>query len=151
MSGSSKGPDVWWAEYEKNIGEKVRAFLLGQYLGGWSAFDAEKQAPLWGLVIVTDTQFRFHHFPHESWLQAMSRAATGGDEPTEKTFAVPWTQIQDAQIIHEKRWWKRLLGYQPPLLQVTLCEGPATIRFEVLDKKIDAFSSSLGRLLIRGT
>jgi hypothetical protein len=109
----------FWAEYEKQHGEKVLAYVLGKYLSGWP----EYPYPLWGLLIATDRGFRFHHFPHEGWLQALSRMTSGGPPPQEKTIFIPREQLLSVEIRTEKQWWKKALAYQPPLLVIRYQNG----------------------------
>ncbi|MCL1815250.1 MAG: hypothetical protein FWG27_05470 [Treponema sp.] len=107
----------FWQDYEASTGEKVLAKSLGQYLRGW----AEYSQPLWGLAIATSGGFRFHHFPHEGWLMAMSRATAGGDAPREKTFFIPRESISAVELVLEKRWWKKLITPSHPVLVIRCC------------------------------
>jgi hypothetical protein len=106
--------DKFWREYEEKIGEKVLSKSLAKYLSGW----AEYPDPLWGLAIATTGGFRFHHFPHEGWLMALSRITTGGEEPKEKTFFIPREKILSIELIIEKRWWKKILTPSSPVLLI---------------------------------
>jgi hypothetical protein len=103
-------PDVFWKQYEAALGEKVLAYTLGQYLSGWAGIDR----PLWGLLIATDGGFRFHHFPHEGWIQALSRLSTGGDAPTEKTLFIPRDRILAVELRREKSLLKRIFVASQP-------------------------------------
>jgi hypothetical protein len=114
MAGKSMSPDEFWADYEKKTGDKVLAFCLGQYVSGWDEFDR----PLWGLLIATEGGFRFHHFPHEGWLQALARIGTGGEGPKEKVLFLPRDRIVSAELRVETAWWKRLLGSRQPLFVI---------------------------------
>jgi hypothetical protein len=102
----------FWREYEDRYGEKVHAYVLGRYLSGWEGFDEA----LWGLLIATGGGFRFHHFPHESWLTALSRVTRGGKAPEEKTIFIPRDRIRSAELYREKSLWKRIVLPSPPLL-----------------------------------
>jgi hypothetical protein len=106
--------EKYWKDYEASIGEKVLAKSLGQYLSGWT----EYTQPLWGLIIATSGGFRFHHFPHEGWIMALSRATTGGEAPKEKTFYITNDSINSAVIILEKRWWKKILTPSNPTVVI---------------------------------
>jgi hypothetical protein len=105
-------PAKFWREYEERYGEKVLAYALGRYISGWD----EYEAPLWGLVIATEGGFRFHHFPHEGWLQALSRLSAGGEPPGEKTIFIPANRILAAELRTETSWIKKLLFPHPPVL-----------------------------------
>jgi hypothetical protein len=103
-------PREFWKSYEAGLGEKVLSFALGQYLSGWAEYDP----PLWGLLIATDRGFRFHHFPHEGWLQALSRFSTGGEPPTEKTIFIPGERIVRAELRRESSLLKRMFFASRP-------------------------------------
>ncbi|MDR1107644.1 MAG: hypothetical protein LBL19_01280 [Spirochaetaceae bacterium] len=109
----------FWAEYEKQHGEKVLAYVLGKYLSGWP----EYSYPLWGLLIATEGGFRFHHFPHEGWIQALSRMTSGGQPPQEKTIFIPRERLLSAEIRTENCWWKKILAYRPPVLAIQYHNG----------------------------
>ncbi|MDR2470656.1 MAG: hypothetical protein LBD09_00925 [Treponema sp.] len=106
--------DQFWRDYETKTGEKVLAKSLGRYLGGLD----EQPQPLWGLAIATTGGFRFHHFPHEGWIMALSRITSGGEAPKEKTFFIPGENISSLELIVEKRWWKKLLSPSSPVLRI---------------------------------
>ncbi|GHV81335.1 hypothetical protein AGMMS49944_31260 [Spirochaetia bacterium] len=97
-------PETFWKQYEASLGEKVLAYTLGQYLAGWE----EYAHPLWGLLIATDGGFRFHHFPHEGWIQALSRISTGGEGPKEKIIFIPRDRILAVELRREQSLLKRI-------------------------------------------
>jgi hypothetical protein len=109
----------FWTDYEKRYGEKVFSYVLGRYLSGWPDYEY----PLWGLLIATDGGFRFHHFPHEGWLQALSRVTSGAEPPKEKTIFIPREQILSAELRLEKSWWKKILAFRPPMLAIQYRHG----------------------------
>ena len=111
-------PDDFWRDYEEKTGEKVLARSLGQYISGWEEFDSKGWSALWGLVIVTSGGFRFHHFPHMGWLEALSRLTSGGDAPKEKTLFVPNERLVSAKLVKETRWWKKLISPSAPRLVI---------------------------------
>jgi hypothetical protein len=128
--------DKFWREYEEKIGEKVLSKSLGKYVSGW----AEYPQPLWGLAIATSGGFRFHHFPHEGWIMALSRITSGGDAPKEKTFFISREKILSVKLIVEKRWWKKLLSPSSPLLLIrySLVDGTeAELSIETDSKAVD--------------
>jgi hypothetical protein len=106
----SQDPAQFWRDYGARYGETVHAYGLGRYISGWNEF----QEPLWGLSIATSGGFRFHHFPHEGWIQALSRISFGGDTPKEKTLFIPHERILGVDLRIEKSWWKRLLNPSLP-------------------------------------
>jgi hypothetical protein len=112
-------PQEFWKKYEAGLGEKVLSFSLGQYLSGW----AEHDPPLWGLLIATDRGFRFHHFPQEGWLQALSRFSSGGEAPTEKTIFIPREWILRAELRREKSLLKRIFFASRPRLVIRYRDG----------------------------
>jgi hypothetical protein len=112
-------PDDFWKEYEEKHGEKVVAKALGRYLSGW----AEYESDMWGLVIATSGGFRFHHFPHEGWLAALSRITSGGKPPEEKTIFIPKERILAAELRVEKNFFKKIFFSCPPLLALRYAAG----------------------------
>jgi hypothetical protein len=116
LKKNEKNPDDFWRDYEAKTGEKVLARDLGQYLSGWEEFDEKGWNALWGLLIATSGGFRFHHFPHVGWLEALSRLTSGAEPPEEKTLFVPRERISSAKLIKETRWWKKILSPSPPKL-----------------------------------
>jgi hypothetical protein len=119
----SQDPEQFWREYGARYGETVHAYGLGRYISGWAEF----QDTLWGLLIATSGGFRFHHFPHEGWIQALSRISFGGDAPKERTLFIPQERILGVELRIEKSWWKRFLNPSLPrvLIQYRLDGGAA--------------------------
>ena len=105
---AEKDPDDFWREYEEQIGEKVLARSLGQYMSGWEEFDSKKWTELWGLIMATSGGFRFHHFAQTSWLLALSHSSSR--EPREKTIFIPKEKIISAAFKKETVWWKKLFN-----------------------------------------
>ncbi|MDR0524740.1 MAG: hypothetical protein LBG90_02575 [Spirochaetaceae bacterium] len=141
----AKDPKDFWQDYEKRTGEKVLAYDLGRYIRGWDALTP----PLWGLLIVSSGGFRFHHFPQESWMETLSRTASGGDAPQEKTLFVPKERILGADFWVETAWWKRLLTFQAPLLTVRcLTEtGNETLIAAETEKKASVLAEHIRSLI----
>ena len=110
-----QNPDDFWREYEEKTGEKVLARSLGQYVSGWDEFEGQKG--IWGLIIATSGGFRFHHFPQQSWLMALSQTV-GREAPKEKTIFIPKEKIISAQLVEESIWWKKLLKASIPRLLI---------------------------------
>jgi hypothetical protein len=73
---------------------------------------------LWGLLIVSTGGFRFHHFPHESWMDALSRIGCRRESPKEKIIFIPKDRLLSAEFKTERSWWKRLFSPSPPLLTI---------------------------------
>jgi hypothetical protein len=111
-------PDDFWREYEAKTGEKVLARSLGQYKSGWQEFDGNNWGGIWGLVIATSGGFRFHHFPHMSWLDALTRFSSGAEPPTEKTIFIPQDRLLSAKLYKETRWWKKIINPSSPRLLI---------------------------------
>ncbi|MHC6204581.1 hypothetical protein ACYULU_15480 [Breznakiellaceae bacterium SP9] len=114
MAANKKSnPELFWKQYEADLGEKVLAYTLGQYLSGWAAFEP----PLWGLLIATSGGFRFHHFPHENWLLTVTRIGRGDEAPKEKTLFIPHERILAVELRREKSLLKRIfVGNQSHLV-----------------------------------
>lgn len=107
-------PVEFWKDYEKNLGEKVLGYCLGRYLSGWDRYPG----PLWGLNIVTSAAYRFHHFPHEGWLEALTRVTRGGKIPEEKVIEVPKNRILGAAFMREEKLFKRFFFNIQPWLSL---------------------------------
>jgi len=112
-----KSADDFWKEYEEKTGEKVLARNLGKYVSGWGEFDSKGWNIIWGLIIATSGGLRFHHFPQQSWISALSNLGSR-EAPKEKTFFIEKEKIITARIIRETRWWKKILAATPPSLTV---------------------------------
>jgi hypothetical protein len=119
MKKKERSSMEFWTNYEKRYGEKVLAYVLGKYLSGWPDYEY----PLWGLLIATDGGFRFHHFPHEGWLQAHIRMTSGAEPPKEKHIFIPREQILSAELRLEKNWWNKIFFYHPPMLALQYRHG----------------------------
>ncbi|MDR2027939.1 MAG: hypothetical protein LBP93_00225 [Treponema sp.] len=134
-------PAEFWRDYEKRYGEKVLAFTLGRYISGWASYET----PLWGLLIATGGGFRFHHFPHEGWIDAISRITTGGEAPQEKTIFIPKGWLVSVELRIEKSWWKKILSPHPPRLSVRY-RTPEGVEAELLaetDQKAETLLAHL--------
>ncbi|MDR1278960.1 MAG: hypothetical protein LBK02_09420 [Treponema sp.] len=116
-------PEEFWRDYEQQTGEKVLARSMGRYLSGWDEFDQSGDTLLWGLLILTDRSFRFHHFPQTSWLDALTRFNSGGVPAKEKTFCIPREWINSTELRREKKLWRRLFAPHPPLLIIRYRNG----------------------------
>ena len=114
LKNTEQSADTFWQEYEEQIGEKVLARGLGRYISGWEEFDSKKLTNLWGLIIATQSGFRFHHFPQNHWMDTFSR---NREKPTEKIFSIPKDRIISAQLIKETNWLKKIFSSPaPPLI-----------------------------------
>jgi hypothetical protein len=131
-------PARFWQEYEEKCGEKIVAYTLGQYLSGWDEFNM----PLWGLLIVTSGGFRFHHFPHEGWIQALSRFSSGGEAPKEKTLFIPKDQIVSVELRVEKSWWKKIFFPHLPTLVIRYGDKGGELVLET-DQKAEVLAGAL--------
>jgi hypothetical protein len=129
-------------EYAERFNEDILVLTMGRYTGGWQEF----APPLWGLVIVTDKGFRFHHFPHQSWLDAAVRATGRGAEPREKLIFIPKDRLVHFAFFEEKSWWRKLLIYTPPVLAVTFRDSQgveADLRVEIEGRCKQALAAAL--------
>ena len=141
---------AFWQDYSAKLGETVLRFTLGRYQSGVDGLSG----PLWGLVIVTDAGLRFHHFPHENWIVALSRVGgQGGESPTEKTFFIPKDRIIDSRLFKEASLLKRIFLSSAPRLIVRYrpevggeAADPLTMVAE-LDRDADGLAASLVGLL----
>ena len=111
-----KTPDVFWQEYEEKTGEKILSRSLGKYISGWAEFDEKKWNGIWGLLITTSGGFRFHHFPQNSWMDALTSRFYADRQIKEKTIFLPKEKIASMELTRETKWWKKLLTSSPPQL-----------------------------------
>ena len=132
--------ETFWKSFEEATGETVLAKSLGRYTGGWD----EYAEPLWGLAIVTSGGFRFHHFPPNDFLTSLSRIASRGQAQKEKTFFIPRETINSAELVQEKRWWKKLLGSAFPVL-IIRCQINETEKEVIVE--IDRYAVDLAKAL----
>jgi hypothetical protein len=109
-----KSRDVFWKEYEEKLGQKILGYGLGQYLDGWDEYDG----PLWGLLIVAEDRFIFHHFAHEGWLDALTRITTGGEGPKEKVITLPVERLVSVELEKPRSWLARTFSPRVPRLIV---------------------------------
>jgi hypothetical protein len=142
--------EAFWRDYSEKLGEQVLRFSLGRYQSGIPGLSG----PLWGLLIVTDAGLRFHHFPHENWIAALTRiGGQGGETPAEKTFFIPKDRIVEARLLKEPSFFKRLLSSSVPRLVVRYRpEGagadaePSTMAAEV-DRDADQLAAALTKIV----
>jgi hypothetical protein len=137
-------PVVFWKDYEARIGQKILRYSLGRYLSGWDEFREE----LWGLAIIAEGGFRFHHFPHENWLSFMSRSGSGREAPVEKLFQIARESFTGVELVVERSWLKRLLSPSQPVIRLSYRKvdgGDGVVMLEV-DKEPEAFAADLRSL-----
>ena len=133
-----KNPYTFWKEYEEQTGEKVLSRSLGRYISGWEEFDSKRLNNIWGLIIATSGGFRFHHFPQQSWLLALTQFSSR-ETPKEKTIFIRKEDIISAKIFKESHWWKKLLAPRPPQLTMVYRDGTGNERQLLLE--VDYYNS----------
>lgn len=116
-----------WEQYEAALGEKALARALGRYIGGWEEF----APPLWGLLVLTEKTFRFHHFAQENWLTSWILGSGGAKE---KIIAIPREKLTGIDFAAPQApWWKRLFIDSRPVLSARYRKddgGEGTLRIE---------------------
>jgi hypothetical protein len=118
LKKNEKKPEDFWLEYEEKTSEKVLARSLGQYVSGWEEFDKNGWTAIWGLIIATSGGFRFHHFPHLGWIEAITHFTSGAEPPKEKTIFIPKERVISAKLIREIKWWKKIFSPSAPKLVI---------------------------------
>jgi hypothetical protein len=141
----TQGPEQFWQEYGARYGETILAYGLGRYISGWAEFQGE----IWGLAIATSGGFRFHHFPHESWITAISRISFGGDGPKEKALFIPYEQLLGAELKIEKLWWKRLINPSLPHLMIRYRDEGQSPNEATLVVEVDQNAAEIVRHLLQ--
>lgn len=114
MMETTNDTEAFWADYEKQTGEKVLARTLGHYISGWDEFGGTE---LWGLAIATDGGFRFHHFPHENWLMGLTRGS-GKGTAKERTLFLPRESISSIVLRSPGPWWRNIFTPRSPALEI---------------------------------
>jgi hypothetical protein len=109
LKKDDKTADEFWREYEEKTGEKILTHGLGKYVSGWDEFDRKKWKGIWGLLITTSGGFRFHHFPQNSWIEALSRFPEK-EQIKDKTIFIPGEKIVFSELIQEHKWWKKIFS-----------------------------------------
>ena len=140
---TEKKAETFWQEYEETIGAAVLARSLGQYISGWEEFEKKNWSPVWGLIIATSKGFRFHHFPHKNWLEAL----TNREGTKETIIDIPKERVVSAQFIEESRWWMKLLKSPIPQLKVTYISDEGNERIMMLEANIMAGKNNNSHLL----
>jgi hypothetical protein len=134
-----KTPDEFWREYEEKTGEKVLTRGLGKYVSGWDEFDKKRWNGLWGLVINTSGGFRFHHFPQNSFFDALiNLAANDKEQQKEKTIFLPREKIISQDFIKEEKWYKKLFFNSTPRLVINYID-------ESSDKSVEKSADIYGK------
>jgi hypothetical protein len=141
----NQNPEEFWQGYEKQVGEKVLAFSLGQYMSGW----AGEGSPLWGLLIATEGGFRFQHFPSENWISAAVRITRGGDGPREVAIFIPKEKFVSVELKEEKSLLKKLFLSKPPRLAIHYISeaGEEAVFIAEGDEKAKAVAEKLKGLI----
>jgi len=145
-----RNPEDFWREYEEKTNDKVLAKCMGRYISGWEDFDSKEWKDLWGLVIICEKGFRFHHFPQQSWLKAL--VIHGENEKSdEKIIFIPKETIISAGLHTESRWWAKIFSNTPPQLTINYRDGAgnekrvffaAEIGHKELEGKLNELSSA---------
>ena len=142
-----KSSDVFWREHEEKTGEKVLSRGLGKYVSGWDDFDQKKWNGIWGLIITTSGGFRFHHFPQNSWMDALTRFAEK-EQPKEKTIFIPSEKILSSELIQEQKGWKKIFSSFSPqfIIQYTdESEKEKTLLFQDIAPGFKTLSPPAGK------
>jgi hypothetical protein len=59
----------FWNDFEAETGEKVEARTIGTY------YEPEgDDRGLWGLLVLTDSSFRFKHLPSDNWIVSLLKS-----------------------------------------------------------------------------
>jgi hypothetical protein len=139
MARKTIDPEEFWQDYEQRLGEKVLGYCLGHYIRGWDDYPD----PLWGLSIVSSSAYRFHHFPHENWLAAMTRATTGDKAPEEKIVVIPRKNILGADFMKEPKLLKRIFFSLQPWLSVRYRKDDGTEAELIVESETKAAALAL--------
>ncbi len=137
MSETTKNPEQYWANLEREIGEKILFYTLGQSL---TPMGEKQPVPIWGLFYITQTRLFFRHFPKSGKLSVFGFGGSPTvDDP--ETFSVPRDTFVRVEILAKKKWWLRLFSSSMPAVVVEYrTEGGGTAEFRfILERKHDEF------------
>jgi len=110
----------FWSDFEAETGEKVEAKAIGTYYerGGDSQ-------GLWGLLVLTDSSFRFRHFPSQNWLASLFRGNRPQEAPaTALEIVVPRRDIVAVRT-PKRGFFARVFGPAFPRFELAWREGEA--------------------------
>lgn len=80
--------EAFWANFEKETGEKVLAKTMGQY------FSTPKDRGDWGLIVLSPTALRFRKTPSENWFASMFKASSVSvPTKSEADLVIPYASI----------------------------------------------------------
>jgi hypothetical protein len=104
--------EAFWAEFEREIGEKVLSKTMGQH------FSSRKSQGEWGLLVLTPSAIRFRPTPGENWFQSLFRMVTPKvpQEPA-ADIVLPLAYITAIEL-PKKRFFDFL--FSPPFTVFTL-------------------------------
>lgn len=104
--------EVFWAQFESEIGEKIVSRTMGQHFRG------KRDQGEWGLLVLTESTLRFRPTPGENWFDSLFRMATPKvpRQPADDTV-IPLAAIRSL-ILPRKRFFDLL--FSPPYLIFTL-------------------------------
>jgi hypothetical protein len=115
-SQGGPSPEEFWAEVERERGERVIKYSLGQYLGGWE----DMMAPRWGLVYVTDSAICFRTFPQRNWFSALMGAGGGASEKSqEMELCLPRADIHGVELRKTTSLLKKIFAPDPPTIEIS--------------------------------
>jgi hypothetical protein len=104
--------EAFWANFEKETGEKVLAKTMGQY------FSSSKDRGDWGLLVLSPTGLRFRKTPGENWFASLFKASaplvsTRGEED----LFIPYVSIK--QVVNPPRKFLDFL-FGSPFLAIVI-------------------------------
>lgn len=130
-----KSAEAFWADFERETGEKVLAKTMGQI------FLSKKDKGEWGLLVLSPTGLRFRKTPGESWFASLLRAeAKPVTRYKEDDIFIPYSSITRLAR-PPKRFFDFLFG--SPFLSFiveTMEDGGAGRYCFSVDPKNDFFS-----------
>ena len=84
----SSKTDEFWSELERDLGETIEAFGLGEHLSGWDLPESGR----WFITFVTRSGVHFRRPAKNNWLGAMLGRSSSADR--EAAYVIPGGQLE---------------------------------------------------------
>lgn len=85
----------FWSELERDLGETIEAFGLGEHLSGWDLPEAGR----WFITFVTRSGVHFRRPARNTWLGAMFGRSSSADK--EMAYLISREQLEAVEDLHE--------------------------------------------------
>lgn len=115
-----KSAERFWAEFEAETGEKVEAKAIGTHREP----GAPGEGP-WGLLVLTDSSFRFKPMPSENWIQSLFKSHRPSPSTPPADIVVPRGAVVSVAM-PRRGFLARIFGPAFVPLEISWREGEGT-------------------------